>query len=207
MKHLERFSERLRSLMSERGDTLASLGDVVGLSKGTISKYINGKVDPKANTIQAMAKHYGVNPVWLMGVDVEKYVIDAELEFKNIPVLGTIACGQPLLASEHIEGYEAVLKSSKSDFCLRAKGDSMIGARIHDGDIVFVRQQSDVENGEIAVVLINGFEATLKRVYKREDEIILHAENSSYLDMIFSKKDINNIKIMGKVVAVKFETE
>lgn len=201
---IQKFAKRLRSLMDDNNLTVYSLGEAVFLSPGTISKYINAKLEPKRSTIEIMATYFKVNPAWLMGLDVDKYLEDKP-KYKLIPILGTIAAGQPILAEEHIIGYEQVEENEDVTFCLRVTGNSMIGARIYDGDVVFVHQQDDVENGEIAAVIIDGEEATLKRVYKRRGEIVLHAENPTIPDMIFTARDRKEVKIIGKVKYVKFE--
>lgn len=118
---------------------------------------------------------------------------------KKLPLLRTIACGQPIFTEKNIEGYCNCLDNIHADFGLRCKGDSMIGARIHDGDIVYIRQQPDIENGEIAAVLIDD-EATLKRVYKSGDSIILQPENPAYAPRVFVREEINQIRILGKAV-------
>ena len=121
----------------------------------------------------------------------------------KVPLLGTIACGEPILAQENIDTYVNVPDDIKCDFTLRCKGDSMIGARIYDGDIVYIRQQPDVENGEIAAVLIDGIEteATLKRVYKGDGQITLMAANEKYGPYVYVGDDINRVRIIGKAVA------
>ncbi|MDN5324135.1 MAG: repressor LexA [Clostridia bacterium] len=122
----------------------------------------------------------------------------------KIPVLGVIRAGEPILAEENIIGYESIsadeIKSGEY-FYLKVKGDSMINARIYDGDLVLVRKQEDVENGQIAVILIED-EATLKRVYRNNGTLILHPENPKYQPMLIEK---GNVKIIGKVVEVKFK--
>ena len=115
------------------------------------------------------------------------------------PLLGTIACGEPILAVENIEDYLLVPDNIHCDFLLQCKGDSMTGARILDGDIVGIRQQEDVENGEIAAVLI-GDEATLKRVYKRANKLILQAENPAYEPLVYVNGELDEVRIIGKAV-------
>lgn len=124
------------------------------------------------------------------------------LEKKKIPMLGEIACGEPTYADESRESYVMSGTDIKADFCLQARGDSMINARIFDGDIVFIRKQEIVENGEIAAVII-GDEATLKRVYYYPDDakLILVAENPKYAPLVFVNEELNDIKIMGKAIA------
>lgn len=119
---------------------------------------------------------------------------------KKIPLLGSIACGEPILAEENIEDFIKLDKDIPADFALRCKGDSMINARIFDGDIVYIRQQPDVENGEIAAVLIDN-EATLKRVYKYPHRIELRAENPTIKPFEYSDEEMNTVRILGKAVA------
>ncbi|MDO4923345.1 MAG: S24 family peptidase [Peptococcaceae bacterium] len=117
-------------------------------------------------------------------------------------MLGSIACGEPIFADEDFEGYVEAGANIDADFCLRANGDSMIGARIHDGDIVFIKQQPLVENGQIAAVLIDD-EATLKRFYydKANQIIQLMAENPAYPPIIKMQTDLENIRILGRAIA------
>lgn len=112
----------------------------------------------------------------------------------------TIAAGQPIFAEEHFESYVEAGANIRADFCLRVKGDSMINARICDEDIVFIRKQPDVNDGEIAAVLIDN-EATLKRVYKKKGEIILVAENPAYKPLVYKGEELNEIRILGKAIA------
>lgn len=118
---------------------------------------------------------------------------------KKIPLLGTIACGEPILATENIDKYIEMPESVGGTFALTCKGDSMINARIFDGDIVYIREQPDVENGEIAAVLIDE-EATLKRVYKYPSKVVLRPENPMYDDITYANEEMNQIRILGKAV-------
>ena len=119
---------------------------------------------------------------------------------RKIPLVGSIACGTPILAAENIEGDVDVPEHIHADFALRCKGDSMINARIFDGDIVYIRQQDTVEHGQIAAVLIDD-EAALKRVHLFEDHIVLEAENPLYRPRAFWGEDMNRLRILGKAVA------
>ena len=121
-------------------------------------------------------------------------------EMKKVPLLGSIACGAPILAEEHIEGYVETPASIHADFTLRCKGDSMINARIFDGDLVYIRQQEEVLSGEIAAVLIDG-EATLKRVRIHPDRLILEPANPLYDPLVFRGEEMNEVRILGKAVA------
>ena len=122
-------------------------------------------------------------------------------KMKKAPLLGAIACGEPILAEENIEGFLAMPDNVDADFCLRCKGDSMINARIFDGDIVYIRQQPQVEDGEIAAVMIGDDEATLKRVHLFSDHIVLEPENPQYRAKSFWDADMGNVRILGKAVA------
>ena len=119
---------------------------------------------------------------------------------RKIPLVGTIACGEPILAAENNEEYVRIPKDLTADFALRCKGDSMINARIFDGDLVYIRQQATVDNGEIAAVLIDN-EATLKRVKLYEDHIVLEPENPMYKPLSYWNEEMNTIRILGKAVA------
>lgn len=122
-------------------------------------------------------------------------------EMNKVPLIGAIACGEPILAQEHIEDYVDMPRHVRADFALICKGDSMINARIFDGDIVYIRQQDTVENGEIAAVLNDDGEATLKRVRIFDDHISLEPENPMYKPQVYWNEEMNHIRIIGKAVA------
>ena len=121
-------------------------------------------------------------------------------KMKRIPLIGAITCGTPILAAENFDGEVDIPAEIHADFALRCKGDSMINARIYDGDIVYIRQQEEVEHGEIAAVLIDDA-ATLKRVYLYDDHISMEAENPQYRPIVYWGDDMNNVKVIGKAVA------
>ena len=194
------FAERLAESMADNNDTTYSLAEFLHLSPSAISRYTTGDNAPKVPTIDAIAGKYGVDPRWLMGIEgATKYLEQAD-EYKKVPIVGTIAAGVPILARENIEGYEYVPYGLDVQFCLRVQGDSMIGARILDGDLVFIRQQKTVENGEIAAVMIGGQNATLKRFYRAEGKITLRSENPNNPDLTFTKKDLREVSILGKAI-------
>lgn len=210
------FHERLRKCLNDKTSiTATSLADKIGLSKQAISMYASGSRKPKRPTIKAIAEALNVNEAWLMGYDVpmerqdtSQILIASNIipipKTKKVPLLGTIACGEPILATENIESYVDMDSDIHADFALRCQGDSMINARIMDGDIVFIRKQDKVENGEIAAVLMDECsesQATLKRVYISDDKIRLCAENPNYQDMIFFEEDMNKVRIIGKAIA------
>ena len=179
-------------------------------SRSTINKIEKGLRDIGQSQIIDFADALGVSPAYLMGWEDEPDETTVlfqhfdnlkPIEKKKFPILGEIACGTPIFADEKHETYIEASKDIKADFCLICKGDSMIDARIHDGDVVFIRKQAIVNNGEIAAVIVDN-EATLKKVYYYKDKnlIILKAANSSYEDMIYINDELNKINILGKAV-------
>lgn len=207
---MHKFSTRLFTLRKEAGYTQEELCTLLKeryqyeTNKGVISRYESGKHEPNLYFVDIVSDLFGVCMDYLSGKTDEKYAQNDAENCHSIPIVGTIAAGLPLLATENLEGFEHVPPKPRIDFCLRVKGDSMIGARILNGDLVFIRQQSGIENGEIAAVLIDN-EATLKRVFKVNGSVILHAENPNYPDMVFSAKDMKNITIIGKAIFFKSE--
>lgn len=191
--------------------------NLCGLSNGYISileKGINpntGKpVTPTLPQYQKLASGMGLSLSELfeqiddMPVDIGTIIPQIIIpmpEMRKAPLLGSIACGAPILAEEHIEDYVDIPKHIIADFALTCKGDSMINARIFDGDIVYIRQQDTVQNGEIAAVLTDSGEATLKRVRFHDDRIILEPANPLYDPLVFRGEEINTIRILGKAVA------
>ncbi|MDD4422525.1 MAG: LexA family transcriptional regulator [Eubacteriales bacterium] len=208
---MKKFSTRLYALRKESGYTQEELCERLftkyeyKTNKGVISKYENGKHEPNLYFVDIVSDLFGVSIDYLSGKSDEKYALEGIDNCRPIPILGTIAAGFPIFAQENVEGCEYVPKHFNADFCLKVKGDSMIGARILDGNLVFVRKQCDVEHGEIAAVLIDKEEATLKRVFKVNGSIILHSENPNYPDKVFSKKDMREITIIGKALMFKSE--
>jgi len=205
------FIARLQNIMRRQHVNQAELAQRSGIRASSISDYLTGKYKPKQDKIALIAKALFVSPAWLMGYDsADNNGIESARETSNIfpiqiksfPLLGEIRCGVPSFAEQNFEAYITAGANIKADFCLRARGDSMIGARIYDGDIVFIRKQELVNDGEIAAVLIDD-EATLKRVYYDKDANVLKlfAENPSYKTMIFANDELNRIRIMGKAVA------
>ena len=170
------FARRLREGLDVRGMTQAELAKRSGISKSSISRYIKGDWEGKQSAVYELAKALGVTEAWLMGYDVPMESDTAPAippgfeplpKMVKRPLVGSIACGEPITAEENIEDYVDVPENVQCDFCLRCKGDSMIDAGIHDGDVVYIHITPQVENGQIAAVRIDG-EATLKRVFWNE---------------------------------------
>ena len=189
----------------------------VTLSKSQLSHYVNGKVEPSADRIYLIAKSFNVDEAWLLGFNVPMTKDDTskqllsepiasnltKVSIVNVPILGTIACGEPILADENIEDYYpmvAELLPKGNTFLLRAYGDSMY-PKIEDGDLVLIREQPTVENGEIACVLVNGdTEATLKRVKYQGDMIMLVPDNKNYDPIVVTPE--MEVRIVGKAINI-----
>ena len=156
--------ENIKRLRIEKGMTQEELGRILGVQKSAIRKYESGKVEniPRSS-IKKMAEIFGVRPSFLMGWDEDLPSFAIPVTKRRFPVLGNVACGEPIYADEERGTFVDASADINADFCLIAKGDSMINARIFDGDLLFIKKQETVENGEIAVVLVED-EATVKRV-------------------------------------------
>ncbi len=199
-------ANKLRELRKEKGITLDELAAKIGTSKQTIHRYENGVINNiPPEKVEKLAAALGTTPSELMGWEtaaIPKYENILPLATKKLPMLGRISCGIPIYAEEEHESFVAAGIDIDADFCLRASGDSMTGARIFDGDTVFIRSQNSVDNGEIAAVIIND-EATLKRVYfyPEEQKLILTPENPRYAPLVYMGRELEDIKIIGKAVA------
>lgn len=190
-----KFAERLKELMDNAGYNTHSLAKAVFLSPGTISKYLNAKMEPQRSTIELLARHFQINPAWLMGYDVAKY-LDGQLpKSKTIPFINR---------TNEVSGYKTVAAEDNINLCLLVQDSSMINARIFEGDIAYIHKQSSVENGEVAAVIMDDA-VTLKRIYTVDNSLILHSENPTIPDKIITKKERKEITILGKVIFVRFE--
>lgn len=207
--------DRIKYLREKQGLSQQELAEKVGFKTASaVNKIELGLRDINQTKIKAFAKALNTTPGYLLGDD-EDDKTNKEFDVFSIPGimplpktvkkprLGTIACGEPILAEENIEDYDDVPDEISCDFTLLCSGDSMINARINDGDIVYIRKQEQVENGEIAVCLVEGefeTEATLKRYYKYDNKIILQAENPAYPPFVYVNEEMNKVRIIGKAV-------
>ena len=200
---------RMQQRREELGLTLDDIALEIGVARSTIQRYEKGTIEKlKLPVIEAIANVLQVDPAWLVGKSDDPKIADAVspdniLPFptmKSVPLIGTIACGEPILAAENIECEVDMPEHVKADFALRCKGDSMINARIYDGDIVYIRQQPTVDDGQIAAVLVDD-EATLKRVHLYPDHVVLEPENPQYRPLSFWESDMEHVRILGKAVA------
>lgn len=216
--------EYISDYRKENKLSMKELADKCNLSKGYISMLENnfkptntGKnITPSITVIKKLAD--GMNTdfdLLLSMINGDVSLVDNDdvlmgdsfdnifkIEKKKLPFLGSIACGEPIFADEDRESYMMVGMDIKADFCLKCKGDSMINARIHDGDIVFIRKQDIVANGEIAAIIIEE-EATLKRFYYYKDQnmVILKPENPKYEDIVLMGEKLEKVKVLGKAIA------
>ena len=194
------FPSILKQLRKSQQLTQSQLAGALGIGSSTVSMYESGEREPNFTQLRHIAEFFGVDMNTLLGGSSLPPGLMAPPECYTVPLLGTIACGAPILAFQRSGEQVEVPENIKADFALRCKGDSMINARIFDGDIVYIRAQSTVRNGEIAAVLIDD-EATLKRVRIFDDHMILQAENPMYEPIILWGEEINNARILGKAVA------
>jgi len=209
------FAQRLRAGLDARQMTQAELASRSKISKSSISHYLKGDWEGKQDAVYSLAQILDVSEAWLMGYDVP---MEAERpqpapasrpippgfepmpEMDVVPLVGRIACGTPITAEENVEQLVCVPSRWKATFTLTCSGDSM-EPRIHNGDLVAIHSQPEVENGEIAAVRI-GEEATLKHVYLHENFIELRPENPAFESIILSREDMNSVVIEGKAVGL-----
>lgn len=199
------FGFRLKTLRESRGMSQDDVAERIGSSKQVISRYETSRRQPKITVVAEIAKAFNV-PLSYFDEDSTDYLYNhpsiLPITTKRVPLLGSIACGQPIYAKEDLECYVEVDRDIKCDFALRAVGDSMIGAGIKDGYVVFIKKQDDVRDGEIAAVVIDD-EATLKRVRRFPNGMaMLIADNPEYPPIALGGDDeTRNVHIMGKAVA------
>lgn len=195
---------RIKELRLKNNMMQVDLAKAVNSSKQTIYKYENDIVtNIPYDKIILLAKALNTTTAYLMGWEDEipAYPGIMPVEKKRFPFLGEIACGEPIYADEEHNVWLESDSSIKADFCLRCKGDSMTGDNINDGDVVFIRKQDTVNNGEIACVIIDD-EATLKHIYLSDNTVSLVSSNLSYPPLVYKEDDCKTIKILGKAVAL-----
>ena len=205
--------DKIAARRKELGLTLEQVGNFVGVSKSTVKKWETGYIaNMRRDKIALLAKILQMSPTEFIAEESSEE--NAAIDFSQIgnilpikkiriPMLGEIACGVPIFADQQHEQYVDVNEDYNADFCLKAKGDSMINANISSGDIVLISEMPMVNNGEIAAVIIND-EATLKRVYyyHEKNKLILQAENPAVEPLVYVDEELDTIRILGKAVAV-----
>lgn len=212
--------ERIKNRRKAMNITAEELGAKVGIDRSTVYRYEKGDIEKvPISALEPFATALHTTVSYLMGWtdDPEEHDICGRskdnyglmpVKLKRFPLLGEIACGKPIFAQEDRESYVESGTDIQADFCLKAKGDSMINARIHDGDIVFIKRQDTVNNGEIAAVIIDD-EATLKRVYYYSDKgkLVLNPENSNYEPLVYAGEELDQIRIIGKAIAFQSDVK
>lgn len=195
----------VRELRKKKGIQQKELALTLGVSQPTISDWEANKKDPSGDRLRKLADYFGVDELVILG----KGVVDLNSPTQQLddfialgrsvlPIIGDIACGEPILAEQNIEGYADLPEGVHADFALRCKGDSMTPTFLN-GDLVLIRRQPEVENGQIAAISING-EATLKHVYMRESGLMLVADNPSYEPILAIPESDKQIIIHGLAV-------
>jgi len=215
--------EIIKQLRKEKRITQKSLACAMGMSRSTIAMWETSDICPKQESLKKLADYFGVSTDYLLGRDDSKAQLEQEVQppfledrveifdylpTQQVPILGRVAAGLPLYADQNIEGYAYTERPGKNKyFALRVRGDSMNAARIFDGDILIVRKQSIVEDGEIAVVLVDG-EATVKRFYHEDNKVILmpQSENKFHKPQIYNLNQYD-VRILGKVVEIKIKVD
>ena len=200
--------ERMKQRRKEIGLSAEKVAERLGVSPATIYRYEKGDIEKVPVDIFAeLAKILQTTPAYLMGweekPEPKKPTIPPGFEpmpkMKKIPLIGSIACGEPITADQNIEKMVDVTEYIRCDFSLTCHGDSMVDAGIHDKDVVYIRIQPEVENGEIAAVRIDG-EATLKRVYYNPGTLTLMPANPAYAPMVYTGSQLEEVHIEGKAV-------
>lgn len=198
-------SDNLKKLRDIYGLTQEELAKIAGVTNKAVSSWETGTKEPRMGAIEKIVNHFGLKKSNIIEDDGMNFlngyhIYGVQSEMIMLPIVGTISCGNGSLAYEEIEGYEPTPRewlNGEEHFYLRAKGDSMIGARIYDGDLLLIRKQSTVDDGEIAAVLINDTnEAVLKRVYHSEDKLILQSENTKYAPILAPPAEV---RVIGKL--------
>ena len=199
--------QKIKALRLEKGMSQEELGAKIGVKKAAINKYETGVVvNLKKSTIAKLAEALDTSPIYLMGWESESLSplpsnVMPLPKMKKVPLVGQIACGTPILAEENITDYIDLPGHIRADYALLCKGDSMVNAGIQDGDIVYIRQQEEVENGQIAAVLVDEDEATLKRFYRMDGKVTLNDENPAHAPLVYVGDEISHVRVIGLAVA------
>lgn len=205
----------IQKLLKEQGKSKKELCDFLNVAPTNFGNWVSGRNVSFMKYTHKIAYFFNVSVDYLLGYDTTDKAFDlfsipgiSAIKTKKLPILGSVACGEPIFVEEEYQGYISCNEDIKADFCLLAKGDSMINAGIKDGSIVFVRKQPTVDNGQIAVVLIDD-EATLKRVYfdTEKKRLILNPENPVFPPIVLENEDLERVRILGKAIACQFKVK
>ncbi|MGX7111446.1 LexA family protein [Gemella cuniculi] len=203
------FSIRFKQCLKEKNIKQAELARSTKITPSSISDWSKGKYTPKRDKLLAIAEYLSVNPNWLVGecdnmeIESSNNFIDDDAEdiidnISKVPILGTICAGDGVYIEEEYDDHIFIDQGMRADFALRVKGDSMIEAGIFDGDLVFIRQQNSVRNGKIAAVRLTEWnEASLKKIFVKNDNVILYPCNPDYEPIV-----TRNVEVIGECVGV-----
>lgn len=201
------FYDIFKQLCEEKGITPTKASAEIGFSKGSVSywkkKYSEGtNAKPDSYTAAKIADYFGVSVDYLLECDPQHYPGVYHPVMRRVPLLGKVACGKPIYSPNYDDGFALINSDVIADFALEAKGDSMSGANICEGDVVFFAETEQVDNGQIAAVFVDN-EVTLKRVYyyPEQNRLMLAAENPKYPPMVYTNEELNDIRIIGRAVA------
>ena len=207
-------NERIKKRRKELHMSADDVANIINKDRTTVYRYESSYIENMpVGIIKPLAKALNCSVGYLMGLEEEPNGEPSKTDenqtipnalpvtVKTIPLFKEISCGQPVFAEQDIKSYVPVGSDIEADFCVIANGDSMTGARINDGDIVFIRQTERVNDGEIAAVWIDGEGATLKRVYIQDGILSLVAENPKYKPLFYAEERAHEIRLLGKAVA------
>lgn len=198
------FAKNLSRLLAEVNMTQKELSEIMDVSVSAVSAWCSGDKMPRMDKIEFMEKYFGVSKSELLEERADDHLPPNMVRIRTmrqVPLIGQIACGTPILAEENITDYVDLPGHVRADYALTCKGDSMVNAGIRDGDIVYIRQQCIVDNGQIAAVLVGDEEATLKRFYRVGDTVTLNAENPAFPPLVFVGEEVSQVHIIGLAIA------
>lgn len=199
--------DKIKMARDAKGLTQEQLGKLCGIAKQTIYKYERGIItNIPSDRVELICDALDISPSYLMGWDDEDLAPVASnlfpARFHQVPLVGEIACGAPILAEENITDYIDVPEHIQCDFALKCQGNSMIDLGVKDGDVVYIRSQPEVQNGQVAAVIVDGMEseATLKKFFKYENHIMLIPANSEEQPFAFYGEDMARVHVQGLAV-------
>lgn len=203
---MENLSVVLKRRRKDLGLTLAQVADAMGVAEATVQRWESGNIKSiRYEKIGRLAEILEVSPASFMGWEDANKDMPSNVRhlepMEKVPLVGKIACGTPILAEQNIEEYIDLPRHIRADFALTCEGDSMINLGIQEGDVVYIRQQEEVENGQVAAVRVGDEEATLKRFYFDGEMIQLVPENSKCRPFVFTGESMNQVHVIGLAVA------
>ena len=201
---MENLSTVLKRRRKELGLTLLQIAEAMEVSEATVQRWESGNIKMlRHDRISRLARILNVPPASLMGWETKALPdnIVPLPSVKKVPLFGQIACGTPILAEQNVEEYIDLPAHIRADYALTCKGESMVNIGIQTGDIVYIRQQEEVENGQVAAVMVGDEEATLKRFYHTGNVVQLVAENSAIAPRVFIGEETAQIRVVGLAVA------